>query len=352
MSGFISILLVSLVFIIIYQIGKASEYAAAMRGSETVKYKTNRVIGWLLVLFFFAFMYGIWECNKYFDGKLLPVSASEGGVKYDSMFRITVIVTGLVFFATQLLLFWFAFRYQSTETRKAQYFAHSNKLELIWTTIPAIAMAVLVAVGLKNWASFTSAAPAEATVVEIVGKQFNWIVRYPGKDKEIGKRDFRKINDADNVLGLDWSDPHNNDDIVSQKGELHLVVGKPVKLLINSRDVIHDVGLPHFRLKMDAVPGITTTLWFTPTITTDSMKAITGNPNFVYEVSCDQMCGKGHYSMRGTIIVETQAQYDKWMSEQKSYYAEAHPSAEPAAPAEAPKEGAKADSGAKKVAVK
>lgn len=341
MSGFISILLVILVFVIIYQIGKASEYAAAMRGAETVKYKTNRVIGWLMVAFFFAFLYGIWVCNSYFKPYLLPVSASENGVKYDSMFYITLLVTGVVFLITQALLFWFAFRYQTTETRKAHYFAHSNKLELIWTTIPAIVMAMLVAVGLKNWASFTSAAPANATVIEVVGKQFNWIVRYPGKDNEIGKRDFRKINDANNVLGLDWSDPHNNDDIISQKGELHVVVGKPVKLLIGSRDVIHDVGLTHFRLKMDAVPGITTTLWFTPTITTDSMKKITNNPNFVYEISCDQMCGKGHYSMRGTIIVETQAQYDKWMAEQKSYYAEVNPSA---APAEAPKTEVKADS--------
>jgi cytochrome c oxidase subunit 2 len=155
----------------------------------------------------------------------------------------------------------------------------------------------------------------------VVGKQFNWLIRYPGKDNELGKRDFRKINDANNVLGLDWTDPHNMDDIISQNGELHVVVNKPVKLLISSRDVIHDVGLPHFRMKMDAVPGITTTLWFTPTITSESMKAITKNPNFVYEIACDQLCGKGHYSMRGTIIVETQAEYDKWMAGQPTYYA-------------------------------
>ncbi len=334
MSGFITILLVILVFIIIYQIGKASEYAAAMRGQEVVKYKTNRVIGWMLVAFFVLGVYGIWKCDQYFKPLMLPVASCENGVKWDSMFYTTLVVTGIVFFATQAILFWFAFRYQTTEKSKSFYFAHSNKLELIWTTIPAIAMAILVAIGLRNWAAITSPAPADATVVEVVGKQFNWLVRYPGKDNELGKRDFRKINDANNVLGLDWTDPHNSDDIISQKGELHVVVGKAVKLLIGSRDVIHDVGLSHFRLKMDAVPGITTTLWFKPTITTDSMKIITGNPNFVYEISCDQMCGKGHYSMRGTIIVETQAQYDKWMSEQQTYYAESNPApAAPAAPA-------------------
>ncbi len=341
MSGFITILLVILVFVIIYQIGKASEYASVMRGQEVVKYKTNRILAWLLVAFFVLGVYGIWKCNEYFMPLMLPVAACDNGVKFDSMLYVTIVVTGIVFFATQTVLFWFVFRYQTTEKSKSFYFAHSNKLELIWTTIPAIAMAVLVAIGLKNWANVTSAAPANATVVEVVGKQFNWVVRYPGKDNELGKRDFRKINDANNVLGLDWTDPHNNDDIISQKGELHVVVGKPVKLLIGSRDVIHDVGLSHFRMKMDAVPGITTTMWFTPTITTDSMKAITGNPNFVYEISCDQMCGKGHYSMRGTIIVETQAQYDKWMSEQKSYYAENNA---PAAGTEAPKAEVKMDS--------
>ncbi len=342
MSGFITILLIFLVFVIIYQIGKASEYASVMRGEETVKFKTNRVIAWLLVGFFLVSLYGIWKCNEYFKPLMLPVAACENGVNYDNMFTVTLIVTGIVFFLTQTVLFWFVYRYQSTETRKSFYFAHSNKLELIWTTIPAIAMAILVAIGLKNWAAVTSVAPTDCTVVEVVGKQFNWLVRYPGKDNELGKRDFRKIDDAKNVLGLDWTDPHNMDDIISQNGELHVVVNKPVKLLIGSRDVIHDVGLSHFRLKMDAVPGITTTLWFKPNITTDSMKRITGNPNFVYEISCDQMCGKGHYSMRGTVIVETQAEYDKWLADQKTYYALNNAPAAPAA--ESPKPEMKADS--------
>jgi cytochrome c oxidase subunit 2 len=275
---------------------------------------------------------------------MLPVAACKTGERFDAMFNTTVVVTGIVFLLTQAVLFWFCFKYQASDKRTTYFFAHSNKLELIWTTIPAIAMAVLVAIGLRNWYEVTSPAPADATVIEIVGKQFNWLIRYPGKDNELGKRDFRKINDANNVLGLDWSDPHNSDDIIAQNGEMHVVVGKPVKLIIGSRDVIHDVGLPHFRMKMDAVPGITTTLWFTPTITSDSMKLITKNPNFVYEIACDQLCGKGHYAMRGTIIVETQAQYDKWMASQSSYYATANPAAAPAAPAADAKDAPAADS--------
>ncbi len=335
MSVFLITTLIVLVFVIIYQIGKASEYATVLRGEQKVMAQTNRTISWILVGTFGLMMWGIWECNEYFKDMMLPVAACKTGNNYDSMFIVTVVVTGIVFFLTQAVLFWFCFKYQAKDKASTYFFAHNNKLELIWTTIPAIAMAILVAIGLRNWYEVTSPAPMDATVVEIVGKQFNWLVRYPGKDKELGKRDFRKINDANNVLGLDWTDPHNSDDIISQSGELHVVVNKPVKLLIGSRDVIHDVGLPHFRIKMDAVPGITTTLWFTPTITSDSMKAITKNPNFVYEIACDQLCGKGHYSMRGTIIVESQADYDKWMAKQASYYSANNPAATPA-PAEAP----------------
>lgn len=331
MSGLTSIVLTCLVFFIIYQIAKASELAAILRGEEKSKAQTNRLMAWLLVAFFVLGMYGLWECHEYLMDKMLPVSASEHGVEYDSMFTVTTVVTGIVFFITQTILFWFAFRYQSTEKRTAFFFPHNNKLELVWTTIPAIAMAVLVVIGLKNWGKMTSEAPEESMVVEVVGKQFNWIMRYPGADGALGKRDFRNINDVDNVLGMDWEDKSNLDDVVLQNGELHVVKGKPVKLVIGSRDVIHDVGLPHFRMKMDAVPGIVTTMWFTPQYTTAEMKEMTGNPDFVYEISCDQMCGKGHYAMRGTVIVHTQEEYDAWMSEQQSYYAINHgePAAEP-----------------------
>jgi cytochrome c oxidase subunit 2 len=157
-------------------------------------------------------------------------------------------------------------------------------------------------------------------VMEVTGKQFQWMFRYPGKDGELGKKDYKLIDPTkSNPLGQDWSDKANEDDVVST-GIMHLVVNKPVKLLINSQDVIHDVGLPYFRLKMDAVPGVPTTLWFTPTITTAEMKQKTGDPDFVYELACDQLCGNGHYSMRATIIVETQAEFDKWVASQQSQY--------------------------------
>jgi cytochrome c oxidase subunit 2 len=321
MSGFLTIALIVLVFVIIYQIAKASEYATILRGREKVERQTNRTIAWLFVFTFLLGMWGIYVCHTYLMEKMLPIAASDHGERYDSMYRITTIITGIVFFVTQGLLFFFAFRYQSSEKKTSFFYPHNNKLELLWTTVPAIAMASLVAIGLRAWFNMTSEAPKDAQVVEIVGKQFNWIIRYPGKDGVLGKRDFRNINDANNVLGLDWNDKANKDDIIAENGEVRLVVNKPAKFIISSRDVIHDVGLPHFRMKMDAVPGVITTLWFTPKYTTKEMKKITGNPDFVYEISCDQMCGKGHYAMRGTVEVVTQAEFDAWKMMQKSYYA-------------------------------
>jgi len=336
MSGLIITALVFLVFIVIYQIAKASEYATVLRGEEKVKAQTNRLIAWLMVAFFILGMYGIYKCHVDLMDKMLPVSASNHGEKYEEMLKVTLILTGIVFFITQALLFWFVYRYQSTEKRTSFFFPHNNKLELLWTVVPALALVALVVVGLRNWFTFTSDAPKGAQIVEVVGKQFNWIVRYPGPDGILGKTDYTKTDDATNVLGIDWSDPASKDDIVLQNGELHIVKNKDVQLVIRSRDVIHDVGLPHFRLKMDAVPGIVTTMWFKPLYTTKEMQRMTHDPEFVYEISCDQMCGKGHYSMRGTVIVETPEEHADWAAKQQPYYASAHAPAAPAEGAAAP----------------
>lgn len=320
MSGLIITALVVLVFIVIYQIAKASELATILRGEEKVKYQTNRLMAWLMVIFFILGMIGLYKCHVYLMDFMLPESASKEGVQYDNMLYVTLIITGFVFFATHILLFWFIYRYQSTETRKAYYLAHNNKLEILWTTIPALALVILVVFGLKHWFTITGDAPKGSQVVQIVGKQFNWVIRYPGKDGVLGKTDYRLINDATNILGLDWNDPASKDDVIIENGEMHVINEVPVHLVINSRDVIHDVGLPHFRLKMDAVPGITTTMWFTPSITTKQMQEKTKDPEFVYEIACDQMCGNGHYSMRGTVVVETKGDFVVWMAKQKPYY--------------------------------
>jgi len=278
-----------------------------------------------LISFLIFGLIGIWWCNDLYYGKTLfpQGAASVLGEKIDLMLYITIGVTGVVFVITQVLLFWFAYKYQEKDDNKAFYFPHDNKLELLWTTVPAIFLTILVVFGLKYWFKMTSDAPADAVVVEVTGHQFGWEFRYPGADGILGKKNY-KLTTGTNSLGVDFSDPASRDDI-HVSGTMHIPVGKPIKFVINSQDVIHDVGLPHFRLKMDAVPGIPTTLWFTPLYTTDSMKVRTGNPDFVYELSCDQMCGKGHFSMRGVIIVDSEADYEKWLAGQKSEYSTLYP---------------------------
>jgi cytochrome c oxidase subunit 2 len=335
MSGLLLVLLVALIFVVLYQVARSSEMVARIQGEEVFDKKRNKILAFSMLVLMVAFFVGIYACHRYMMPLMAPQAASDHGKNYDFMFFVTLMVTGFIFVLTQILLFWFAYKYQRTGEKVPFHFAHSTKLELVWTTIPAIAMAVLVAIGLKAWFTMTSEAPKGAMQIEIVGKQFNWISRYPGPDGVLGKRYFTNINDKDNILGLDWKDQKNMDDIIVPNGELRLIKDKPVELLIGSRDVIHDVGLSHFRMKMDAVPGITSRLWFTPIITTEEMKKITGNENFVYELSCDQMCGKGHYSMRAVIIVETQAEHDAWLAKQQSYYAQNHTTEAPAA--EAPK---------------
>ncbi len=322
MSGFLAVLVVVLIFVVIFQIAKASEYVSILKGEKKARQQNNRINGFLLITFLVLGLIGVYYCNEALRGKILGEPASEQGESIDNMIMWTLVITGIVFVITQVLLFWFAFKYQEKEGQAAFYFPHNNRLEVIWTVIPAIALTVLVAIGLRHWFRITSEAPKDAMVVEITGKQFNWLIRYPGKDGLLGSKYFKNINDATNPVGQDWDDNLNKDDFMAN--EMHLVVGRPVKLIIGSRDVVHDVGLAHFRLKMDAVPGIPTTLWFTPKFTTAQMKEKTGNPDFVYEISCDQMCGVGHYSMRAVIVVETQAEYDKWFKAQKSQYELAH----------------------------
>ena len=321
MTMYLVIAVVVLFFLVIFQISKASEYVSILKGEKEASKQNNKINGFLMIVFLILGLIGVWYCNKilYPQTLLNQPSGSVEGEKVDEMLWITIIITGVVFIITQVLLFYFAFRYQHNDNRKPFYFKHSSKLEAIWTTLPAIALTVLVVIGLINWNLFTNDPPKNAMEVEVIGKQFGWIFRYPGKDKTFGKKYYKNIDPASNTLGLIFEDEFAHDDIVNEQ-ILYLVKNKPIKLIIGSRDVVHDVGLPHFRLKMDAVPGIPTTLWFTPQYTTEEMKTITGNPNFQYELSCDQMCGNGHYSMKGVIIVVDQLDYDLWMAKQKPLY--------------------------------
>lgn len=335
MSTFFIIAILLLGFVVTFQIAKASEYVAILRGEEKSRKQSNKINAFLLMAFLVLGLVGVYLCHEALKDRLLGESASVHGEKIDQMLNITFIITGIVFFLTQVLLFWFSYKYQESEDRKPFYFPHNNRLEFIWTVIPAITLTVLVGFGLYYWFNITGEAPKNSLVVEITGSQFKWEMRYPGKDGVLGKKYFKEIDEAkSNPLGQIWDDPANHDDVVVT-GDMMVVVNRPVKLVINAKDVIHDVGLVHFRMKMDAVPGTPTTMWFTPKFTTAEAKKKWGN-DFVYEISCDQMCGKGHYSMRGTVTVVTQEEFDRWiLSQQPQYYA-AFPERNPAnAPASA-----------------
>lgn len=313
-------------FLVTFQIAKASEYVAILRGEERSRKQTNKINAFLLLVFLVAGLIGVYYCNEQLKGKILGAPASDHGVLVDRMLYITLALTFIVFVITQVALFWFSYKYQESDNRKPYYYPHNNKLEVIWTVIPAITLTVLVGFGIFYWFKITGEAPKDAMQVEVVGSQFKWEFRYPGTDKVLGKKYFKEINDAkNNPLGQLWDDPANHDDIYVSGEPMHLVVNKPVKLVIGAKDVIHDVGLAHFRMKMDAVPGTPTTMWFTPTKTTADMKKETKNPDFVYEISCDQMCGKGHWSMRGEIIVETQEEFDAWLAKKDPLYTKIAP---------------------------
>ncbi len=330
MNIWLLLLVVAMIFLVIFQIAKASEYVSVLKGEKKAQEQNNRINAFLMLAFLIVGLIAAYWCNEKLKGDTLFAqgSSSVEGEKIDSMFMLTLAVTGVVFVITQVLLFWFGFKYQAREGQKAFYFPHNTKLELIWTIIPAITLTVLVVFGLRHWFKITGDPPKDAMVVEITGQQFGWTYRYPGVDGVLGKRSYKLINpEANNALGQDWEDKANFDDLLPTV--MYLVKEKPVKLVIGSKDVIHDVGLPHFRMKMDAVPGIPTTLWFTPKWTTEEMRKRTGNPDFEFEIVCDQLCGASHYAMRGVIKVVTQEEFDMEMAKLKPNYFVAFPDKDP-----------------------
>jgi cytochrome c oxidase subunit II len=330
--SFFVIAVIILFFVIIFQIAKASEYVTVLKGEEKAMEQTNRINGFLMLAFLILGLVGIWWCQRSLGPQILPVSASKEGVVIDRMIWITLGVTGIVLIITQILLFWFAYKYQYKKERKAYYYPHNNKLEALWTAVPAVVMTVLVTYGMINWLKMTKPAPKDAFKVGIVGKQFGWFYHYPGKDGRLGRRVIDSVKEGSNDIGLDFKDPYAMDDIVLND-TMYLVKDSVVDMTIQSRDVIHDVGLSHFRMKMDAVPDMPTKLKFTPSKTTDEMRKITNNPDFLFEISCDQMCGSGHYKMRGIInVVANRQQFDSWINSKQTAYVkmkEAQASSEP-----------------------
>ena len=201
-------------------------------------------------------------------------------------------VTVVAFMIISVIMFVFIYQYQYREGQKAKYFPDNHYLELAWTIIPAIVLAVLIFTGLRAWNDITAPASKDAELVEVIGQQFAWTARYPGvKDNALGKVNYKLIDNIGNEFGLDLTDKNSFDDFKSL--ELHLPVDKEILLKIRAKDVLHSVFLPHFRVKMDAVPGMPTQFKFKVTKTTQQMRDELGNPNFNYEMACTEICGRG-----------------------------------------------------------
>ncbi|MFK8054687.1 MAG: OmpA family protein [Saprospiraceae bacterium] len=346
MTALIIFICLVMLGIIVVQISRVREISASMRGEEQASINSTNRNGYGLLAFMIVFLVGTVVSALYYKDSMLgygPWEASSAhGHLIDDGIAITLFFTGIVFVITHILLFWFAYRYRKTVSPKADYISHDNKLEVIWTLIPAVVMTGLVVSGLDAWNVITADMPDTAIIgedymeIEATGYQFAWDLRYPGADHLIGTKNFRMISGV-NPLGQDWTDTKNHDDILP--GEIVLPVGKTVRVRITSKDVLHNFYLPHFRVKMDAVPGMPTYFVFKPIITTDSMRSRLSNyPDYLvpsdpedpaseprwkvfnYELACAELCGTGHNSMRRIVRIVEQDEYDAWLATQPSYY--------------------------------
>jgi cytochrome c oxidase subunit 2 len=310
------IILILLIFYMVYRVTTLVDIAKG-KGTRHKRISSGNKInaGLFLAFFVFGTVLFFWYSIARFDEYVLPV-ASVHGYDYENIFWITTAITGFVFILTHILLFWFAYRYQYKLGAKALFYPDNIKLEVAWTILPAIVLALLVFTGWRVWTDITDPAPEDAEVVEIMGYQFAWIARYPGRDKQLGSFDYRLI-DAENQVGIDFTDRASFDDFIPR--EIHLPKGKPVLFKIRARDVLHSVFIPHFRLKMDAVPGMPTRFSFTPNKTTQEMRDELNNQEFNYELACTELCGRGHFSMRFIVVVDEPEDYQAWVSSQQSW---------------------------------
>ncbi len=376
MEKLLLVLVVILAVVGIAQIAKVYQVSSELqkRREEDISPTSNKVNANLWLLFMIAFFgFFIWQFAAYGD-MLLPVAASEHGMEVDQLFNVNWLILIAVFFIVNFLLFFFSWKYVHNKNRKAYYFAHDNKLELVWTIIPTIALAFLIIYGLKVWNDVTDEPSADAVQVQLYAKQFDWTARYAGPDGIMGESNYLLIT-SQNPLGLitdetielrvaelkeaiaksesklaneilpdnqveeledrigaykrqiarilNFKDSNKDfstayDDIVV-KGEFHLPIRRDVSFNINSRDVIHSAYMPHFRAQMNAVPGMTTKFAFKPTITTDSMRTIMDDAEFNYILLCNKVCGSAHYNMQMNIVVESEEDFAKWLSEQKPF---------------------------------
>ncbi|WP_374401644.1 cytochrome c oxidase subunit II [Flavobacterium sp.] len=369
MTSFLVFIILVLVGIAVWQLTKIfdlTQIGGSSDNDEIANDRDNSVNGYLMFAFVgFIYVFTIYSLYSWSD-LVLGTPASEHGKDVDNLMAISLALIFFVQTITQFLLHYFAFKYRGKEGQKALYFADNNKLEAIWTIIPVIVLAGLIMYGLYTWNNIMfvdEEDKQDAIVIELYAKQFGWEARYAGDDKTLGKANVRLIEGI-NTLGVDLADPAAQDDKVVT--ELHLPVGKKVIFKMRSQDVLHSAYMPHFRAQMNCVPGMITQFAFTPTVTTADMrndeaimakvdkinKIRTENSKkivaeggtaldpytFDYLLLCNKICGASHYNMQMKIVVDTPADFKKWLAEKPTLaqqWKEVNAPAPAAAPAEA-----------------
>jgi len=319
------------------QVGKQSD------DNQIANDNDNNVNGYLSFAFLaFIYIITIYCFANYGKFPLMSNAASVHGKEVDQLMWISMILIFIVQTITQGLLFYFSYKYRGKKGQIATYFSDNNKLEFIWSSIPALVLAVLIFFGLYSWTDimFVNEKEEKPIVIEVYAQQFNWKVRYAGDDNVLGKANVRLIEGV-NSLGVDLSDPNAQDDIVAE--EMHLPKGKKVIFKIRSQDVLHSFYMPHFRAQMNCVPGMVTQFAFTPSMTTSEMRetkdmtekvaninqireakskklVAEGKPGldpyqFDFLLLCNKICGSSHYNMQMKVVVESEADYKKWLKE-------------------------------------
>ena len=377
--GFLMGFAALLAIILIVQIIRVFELTSKLSGNDqsTVSFKDNRsrAFQWLVfILWYFALFY--WTVDRW-GPVMLPEAASEHGASIDFLLDLNWAVLFVAFMITHIVLVTFILQYYARPGSKATFITHNNKLEMVWTVVPAAVLAVVIIYGLRTWDEFTGDVAEDAVNIELYAKQFDWTARYAGTDNQLGKANFNFINTS-NPLGLVTEatiqiriDELNNqiDELHEElkhvpkdglkeseklaaihhkerqlskihafkrnnalaknaakddklvKVEFHIPVGRQVNIQMRSQDVIHSAFMPHFRAQMNCVPGMITRMRFVPTITTAEMRRKTGNKDFNYLLLCNKICGAAHYNMQMDIIVDTEEDYQKWIAEQTTFHA-------------------------------
>lgn len=347
MNGLLILLIIVLLGVAAWQLSKIfslTQIGTKRDDSGVANDRDNNINGYLMFAFV-AFIYIVTilsfvKCGSF----VLDTPASEHGKEVDSLMNISMVIIFIVQTLTQFLLHYFAFKYRGKEGQKALYFADNNKLEAVWTIIPVIVLAVLILYGLYTWNQIMYVDEDEEVInIELYAKQFGWEARYSGDDNTLGKANVRYIKDV-NTVGVDMSDSASQDDKVV--AEIHLPVGKKIHFRMRSQDVLHSAYMPHFRAQMNCVPGMVTEFAFVPTLTTADMRGTAmmmkkvdginkirakksqaliaeGKPalepyTFDYLLLCNKICGASHFNMQLKIIVESEADYKKWLATQKT----------------------------------